>query len=138
MGLFVDTSALYALLVSTERDHEAVAAEFHGALESGRVLVTTSYVLVESTALLQRRFGLEAVHDLERVIVPALRVQWIREEIHRRAVDRLLKADRRRLSLVDWVSFVVMESEGIAEALALDEDFAEQGFGVRPAPRASS
>lgn len=132
MSLFVDTSALYALLVSTEREHDAVSAVFHGALEAGEPLVTTSYVLIETSALLQRRFGLEAVHDLERVVAPALRVQWVTEAMHRQAVERLLRADRRGLSLVDWVSFVVMESEGITEALALDNDFADQGFRLRP------
>jgi uncharacterized protein len=132
MSLFVDTSALYALLVGTETGSDAVAEVFTGALESGRVLITTSYVLVESTALLQRRFGLEAMHDLEERIVPALRVHWVRAETHRQGVALLRRLNQRHISLVDCVSFVVMRSEGIVEALALDDDFVAQGFRLVP------
>lgn len=36
--------------------------------------------------------------------------------------------DRRQVSLVDAVSFTVMEAEGITDVLALDDDFTAQGF----------
>lgn len=132
MSVFIDTSALYALLVRTEEDHARVAEAFRGLLESGRNLVSTNYVLVETTALLQHRFGLPAVRDLEARIAPLLRVHWIGEELHRRALRELLKADRRTVSLVDWTSFLVMEAEGIREALALDEDFGHRGHRLIP------
>ncbi len=44
----------------------------------------------------------------------------------------LCAAGRRRLSLVDCTSFEVMRRHGIEEALALDDDFARQGFGLHP------
>lgn len=132
MSLFVDTSALYALLVATEAESAAIAVAFTGALDAGRVLTTTNYVLIESAALLQRRFGVEAVYDLEERVVPTLNVHWVRADTHRRGVDLLRRVDRRDLSLVDCVSFVVMQSEGIREALALDDDFAAQGFRLVP------
>lgn len=132
MSLFVDTSALYALLVATEAESAAIAEAFTGALDAGRVLTTTNYVLIESAALLQRRFGVEAVYDLEERVVPTLNVHWVRADTHRRGVDLLRRVDRRDLSLVDCVSFVVMRSEGIREALALDDDFAAQGFRLVP------
>lgn len=132
MSLFVDTSALYALLVATEAENAAIAEAFTGALDAGRVLTTTNYVLIESAALLQSRFGVEAVYDLEERVVPTLNVHWVRADTHRRGVDLLRRVDRRDLSLVDCVSFVVMRSEGIVEALALDDDFAAQGFRLVP------
>lgn len=132
MSLFVDTSALYALLVATEAESAAIAVAFTGALDAGRVLTTTNYVLIESAALLQRRFGVEAVYDLEERVVPTLNVHWVRADTHRRGVDLLRRVDRGDLSLVDCVSFVVMRSEGIREALALDDDFAAQGFRLVP------
>jgi predicted nucleic acid-binding protein len=129
---FADTSGLYALLVATEEGHAAVARAFSRILERRRPLVTTNYVLLETTALLQRRFGLGAVRDLEERITPVCTVRWVTEPMHRRAVERMIRADRRGVSLVDWVSFGVMEAEGIAEALALDEDFEEAGFRLTP------
>ena len=97
------------------------------------MLTTSNSVLVETAALLQHRFGLEAVRDFHERIVPLLRVLWIQEEQHRKAVERLLRSDRRRLSLVDCSSFPLMDVEGIREALALDADFVQQGYRVIPA-----
>lgn len=134
MSVFADTSALYALLVRTELGHAEVAASFERLLKDGRVLVTSNYVLVETTALLQRRIGLGAVRDLNERIVPVLSIRWVSESLHRRAVDRLVRSDRRGLSLVDCASFEVMEREGLREVLALDSDFADAGFRLLPEP----
>jgi predicted nucleic acid-binding protein len=132
VSVFVDTSALYALLVRTEEDHETLVESFGALLQEGRVLATSSYVLVEACALLQHRFGLTAVRDFQDRIVPLLRVHWIDESLHRRGVERLFAADQRSLSLVDSVSFVVMEAEGMEEALAFDRDFERRGFRLLP------
>ena len=132
----MDTSALYALLVRSEREHAAVVAAFEALLLRRRDLVTSNYVLLESSALLQHRIGLDAVHDLDRRIVPLLRVRWIGEDEHRRALARLQKTNRRGVSLVDCTSFVVMDALGIREALTLDDDFAAQGYRPLELPKA--
>ena len=132
MSVFVDTSALYAWLVSTEDGHGEVAAVFRQLVAGGRRLATSNYVLVETSALLQRRFGLEAARDLERGLRPLLQVAWVTEAVHAHAVDRLFKTDRRGLSLVDCSSFVLMDMDGVDEALALDDGFAREGYRVLP------
>lgn len=132
MSVFVDTSALYAILVGTERDHVAVTAAFKRSLERGQALHTTNYVLVECAALLQHRVGLAAVRDLDEHFVPLFTVNWIDADLHRRAVERLVRMDRRRISLVDAASFVVMEREGISDVLGLDSDFSTEGFRLVP------
>ena len=132
MSLFVDTSALYALLVETEDDHAGVRRAFGQAAERGRRLLTTNYVLVESSALLQSRIGLAPVRDLDAKIVPILDVLYVDAGLHRRALDRLFTMDRRRVSLVDAISFEVMEAEGITDALSLDPDFTSEGFRLIP------
>ena len=68
------------------------------------------------------------------VLVPMLRVLWVDEELHAAAVASLFTAGRRKLSLVDCTSFELMRRRGLAEALALDDDFARQGFRRLPAP----
>ena len=132
MSVFVDTSALYALLVATEEGHAEVVESFRQLAESDRRLVTTSHVIVETSALLQHRFGLDAVRDLNDRVLPLLEVYWIDEPTHRRAVKRLFRKDRRQLSLVDCCSFTVMDAQEINEALALDHDFGREGYRLLP------
>ena len=132
MSVFVDTSALYALLVETEEDHRAVVRSFEQLLRKGRSLFTTNYVVVESVALLQHRFGLAPIHDLVDRLLPVVTVRWVTETLHRRGLARLIGLDRRQLSLVDCVSFEFMEEEGIQQALALDRDFEDEGFETLP------
>jgi uncharacterized protein len=131
-SVFVDTSALYALLVGSETHHTAVTRSFIQALERGRMLLTTNYVVVEATALLQHRIGLDAVRDLEARLLPVISVRWVDSDTHRRAIDRLFRIDKRRVSLVDAVSFVCMEAEGVSDALTLDADFEHEGFRLLP------
>jgi predicted nucleic acid-binding protein len=52
MSVFADTSALYASIVRTEGRHRESLNVFQKLIESGRSLKTTSYVLLETTALL--------------------------------------------------------------------------------------
>lgn len=132
MSVFVDTSGLYALLVETEEDHRAVVRSFEQLLRKGRSLFTTNYVVVESAALLQHRFGLAPVRDLVDRLLPVVTVRWVTETLHRRGFARLVARDRRQLSLVDCVSFEFMEEEGMQQALALDRDFEDEGFNTLP------
>ncbi len=91
-------------------------------------LVTSSYVLVEMHALVQRRLGMEALRDLHHRVVPLLDVVWVGEDIHTRAVAMLLRENCRQLSLVDCVSFVLMDELEITHALAFDSHYAERGL----------
>jgi predicted nucleic acid-binding protein len=91
-------------------------------------MVTTNYVVVETCALLQSRIGIAPVRDFEEKILPLLHVHFVDASLHGAAMHRLFRTDRRRLSLVDAVSFEVMDSEGITDVLGLDSDFEVAGF----------
>lgn len=132
MSAFVDSSAFYALLVRTDDAHEPVRAAFGRLLDRGSPLWTTSFVIVETMALLQHRVGLSAARDFDEDVLPAVRIEWIDERLYRRGVDRLGREDRRQLSLVDCVSFEFMRDQGLTTALAVDAHFAEAGFHVVP------
>jgi predicted nucleic acid-binding protein len=132
VSLFVDTSALLALLDRGDRDHGRTAAAWRAALAGDDEIWTSSYVLVELTALAQSRLGVPAVRLFETEIVPALRVDWVGEDLHRAAMSALLTAAKRALSLVDCVSFEVMRRRGIRRVLTLDADFGRQGFDAIP------
>ncbi len=128
MSIFADTSALYAAMVRTEQQHRQSLRLFLKLIESGRSVRTTSYVILETAALLQHRIGLEPVRDFDERILPLLLVHWVSEELHRKGMRRLLRENKRLLSLTDCVSFEFMESEGIREAFSLDRHFADAGF----------
>ena len=131
--ILVDTSALYAVLDRDDENHSAAAATWRRLLEDGdEPLLVTSYVLVETTALVQHRLGMEAVRVLYGDMLPALDVHWIGETDHLHAQHALLAADRRQLSLVDCSSFQIMRSRMLRTVFAFDPHFAEQGFEIVP------
>lgn len=131
-AVYVDTSALLPLLDRGDRDHLAVKRAIEGLAEEGVPLVTASYVLVEAGALAKRRLGTEAFRALGSVAARAMRVVWVDEELHLEAWSHAAKEGRDGPSLVDWVSFLVMQQEGAKRALSLDVHFGRRGFEVIP------
>ena len=134
MSLFVDTSAILALIDADQPWHEQVAEAWTQAVDGERALYTSNYVLVETFALVQRRLGVDALRDVTGGFVPMLRPLWVDPAIHEAALSALLAAGRRGLSFVDCTSFEVMRRNGLSEALAVDRDFSSQGFRVTPSP----
>lgn len=128
MTCFVDTSALYALM-DRDDDNHAAAGERFLALR-GQELLTHSYVLVETSALVQRRLGPAALRRFLVDLVPVLSVCWVDEVIHFRAVSALLASGKRKVSLVDQVSFEVMRQRLVTTAFAFHDDFRREGFTV--------
>lgn len=132
MTVLADTSALYALVDSETERHDAALAAFPDLARDAE-LVVHNYAIVEATALVQRRFGMEAVRFLHQELLPAITTRWIDQDTHAAALIALLAADKRRVSFVDRVSFEVMRRDRIDAAFAFDADFAAQGFRTVPA-----
>jgi len=128
MTVFVDTSALLAVLDADDANHQAAQRIWERVITAGDTLVSHNYVLVEASALISRRLGLEAGRVLESDVVPILRVIWMTRDAHAAAVSAHLLAARRSLSLVDCASFEVMRRAGIRTAFAFDRHFSEYGF----------
>lgn len=118
------------LLSENDADHERATRAFTELAEEERF--THNYVVLEATALIRRRLGRSAVHDFHELLIPALSIIWIDEELHAAAVSAMLAAIRREVSLVDWVSFELMRRHGIATAFAFDRDFRRHGFATIP------
>jgi len=121
------------LLVRSEDRHTEVVRAFRVLVGGGRDLWTTSYVIVETVALLQHRIGMPPVRDLVEHVVPVVSVEWVSDALHQRGVNILLREDRRRVSLVDCVSFEFMRARGLRDVLTLDDHFGEAGFRMLPA-----
>ena len=125
--IFLDTSAVLALADTRDSHHEEAVATLERLVSEGQALLTHNYVLVESSALLQNRLGLESslafLSDAERFTV-----HWVSPSDHDAAVEMLTDRHRRGLSLVDCMSFVVMRQYSVNTALAFDADFDAEGF----------
>ena len=132
--VFVDTSGMYAVLDADDDRHSHAAAvwtELLDQLAEGTVtLMTSSVHLIEMTALVQSRLGMEAAKVLIDDIEPLFEIVWIDGDLHAQATTALLAADRRAVSLVDWCAFVIMRNRAIDQAFAYDDDFAKQGFAL--------
>jgi len=127
LRIFVDTSALLALLDEDDRFHRD-AADTLRAIGPAAELLTHNYVHAEALALAQRKLGGAAVGRLVSELLPRLTTIWVDEALHAAALAALT-AGTGSISLVDRVSFEVMRREGIDQAFAFDADFEAQGFG---------
>lgn len=133
--VFVDTSAIYAILVADDPAHADAKAALDELERTDATLLTSSAVLYESAALLQRRAGVDAVRRFRERIEPALEVRWVDRPMYDAAMAALLTAGAKDVSLVDWTSFAMMRASACRKAFAFDDDFTRQGFEVIPAPR---
>ena len=127
-AVFADTSGLFALLSTTDDNHPRAKRAFGELRARQTLLVSTSYVLVETDALVGRRLGLDAVRSFRTDFAPLIDVVWVDETLHNAGVDLLLDRRKRLLSLVDAVSFIVMRQRSVAEAFAIDPHFEQEGF----------
>jgi len=126
--VFVDTSALLALVVGSDQAHGKAREGFARLRAERASLVTSSYVLVETYALLQARIGIGAVRIFREAFAPLLDVLWEDEATHERALDDLLLRDAGKLSLVDASSFELMRANRVDRAFAFDAHFREEGY----------
>ncbi len=132
MNIFIDTAAFLAVLNANDRYHQSTRKVWIDILSSGSAISTSNYVILETTALLQHRFGIEALRLFVGEILPVIEVIWVDEDIHQQGMSALLAANRRDLSLVDCISFVLMRQRGLDSAFTLDDHFREQGYSVTP------
>ena len=126
MKVFVDTSALLAILDVQDPHHESATDMLRAALQRDDV-ITHSYVHLEAEQLVRRRLGSAAAARLLQELFPAMRTIWVDEATHAEAVSALA-GQGRAASLVDQVSFVLMRRMDVDTALAFDADFERAGY----------
>lgn len=127
--VFVDTSALLALLSATDAGHDRARRSFERLRSESAALVTHSHVLVETYALLDRRLGREASRQFREELAPLLEIVWLDRDLHEEALDLYL-ASPRSISLVDAASFACIREMRLDRVWAIDHHFDDQGFEV--------
>ena len=133
-GVFLDTSGLYAALDRSADRHASVAAALQQLMREAVPLLTTDAVVTEFHGLTLGRLGPAIALDaVDRLLTsPRLRITATGPGAIRLAVHFIRTRPDRRLSLVDALSFAAMRDLGLATALALDADFAAEGFATLP------
>jgi predicted nucleic acid-binding protein len=129
-SIVIDTSAFFALGSFEDRFHNQAREAFWDLLARGHLL-TTSYVLVETQALVIRRLGFEAVRTLFSAIAGLVEVVWVDEVLHSEAWDRLQARRAVGLSFVDWTVALTAVQRN-ASVFAFDADFRSEGLQVIP------
>jgi uncharacterized protein len=132
MSIYIDTSAFLALLNANDLFHPPARKAWNEFLNAGSMLFSSNYILLETSALLQHRFGIEAVRLFAGDLLPVVEILWADQLLHAQGLGALLAANRRDLSLVDCTSFELMRQKGIKRVFTFDPHFREQGFEVLP------
>lgn len=123
---FLDTGFLFALVSKKDAHHTRVVEVFQTFrnLRLADHLVTTNHVIAETITLTLRVGHTEAAQIGEQLYAEKLaRIHWASPEEERAAFAYFKRHQDQTYSFVDCLSFVVMESLGINEALAVDSDF---------------
>ncbi len=130
--VFVDTSAILALLDRADPQHAAVRTAFSDMADAD--LITHGYVVAESLAVARRRFGVEGAMALLDDVLPVIDIVEVPPELHRRvqAVYRLSLPSG--ISFVDRLSFAVIERDAADAVFATDADFRALGVPLVPEP----
>ena len=134
--IFLDTGFLFALVSKKDAHHKRVVDVFR-EFKSVRLadhLLTTNHVVAEAITLTLKIGHSKAVRLGEQLYGEKLaRVHWATPEEERAAFDFFKRHEDQTYSMVDCLSFVVMEKLSIREALAVDSDFTHR-FIARPGP----
>jgi hypothetical protein len=133
-ALFVDTAGWMACADGADPAHDLARAARDAALEAGRLLVTTDYVVDETLTLIRMRLGLGAAEAWWAQVEGSLRVRHeaidaLRAEKARAVMFRHRDKD---YSFTDCTSFVVMKDLRLKDALTTDRHFRQMGFHILP------
>jgi uncharacterized protein len=133
---FVDSSAFFAAFTRNDERHAAASALLRRAALAATPLVTTNFIVAETHALFLARIGREAgvafLREIDRSLANVIRATAEDEASAREIVCRYTDKD---FSLVDAISFAVMDRLRLRLAFTFDGDFERYGFErVRPSP----
>jgi len=132
VSVFVDTSALYALLNRNDEFHRDAAAWWADRLPAGERILTSEWVVLEAGTILQRRLGPPGVRALRDDLLPVIDVLAVAASVRDAALAAVIDSGSRQVSLVDRSSFELMRRRAIDHAFSFDPDFRAAGFETVP------
>lgn len=134
--IFLDTGFLFALVSKRDAHHQRVVEifrEFRNRPLRDQLL-TTNHVIAEAITLTRKTGHAHAGRLGDQLYGEKLAsIHWATPDEERAAFEYFKRHQDQTYSMVDCLSFVVMEKLGIQEALAVDSDFTHR-FIARPGP----
>jgi predicted nucleic acid-binding protein len=141
--IFLDTGFLYALVNKRDENHARVLGVMNEYRGRGlrTLALTTNHVVEETITLLKasghRDPGLahDAAVSVGRKLYAGVfgQIHHVTPDEERAAFEYLARHRDKEYSLTDCMSFMIMESRGITEALSVDSDF-DHRFIAKPGP----
>jgi len=126
-GSFADTFYFLALLNTDDPAHVR-ASEFADAYRGA--IITTAWVLLEVADAMSHPLNRRLVVDFlgELRVAPRTTILSFSDELAAEGLRLFADRPDKYWSLTDCVSFVVMQREGITDALTGDHHFEQAGF----------
>lgn len=126
--VFVDTSAVFALIDRHDANHRAARRTLDGLRKRRVAPLLTNFVLAESHALLLSR--LDAGIARRWLAGNVWPVERVSDDDESRAHAIVVQYVDKTFTYTDATSFAVMERLGIKTAFAFDPHFRQYGFQV--------
>ncbi|NCS68131.1 PIN domain-containing protein [Candidatus Peregrinibacteria bacterium] len=123
MTIFIDTSALLALINSKDEFHKSAlnfVKQYHPDL------VTSSWVIEEFISHLHARYGVKEAYNGTDFIkdLKALKIVYLDKEKLDKIFSIYHEKGSSRISLVDVSNVVIMKDESLKEIFSFDRQFA--------------
>lgn len=131
MKAFLDTSGFYALVSSTDRFHVNARDAYESLILDDVPLYTSSYVLVESIALIQRRLGYSVLKAFVDSVTEVFLIIWVGEKIHKDAWNLVEQRQGGEFSFVDATTILIAK-EIDAHVVTFDDSFKKVGIKTLP------
>jgi predicted nucleic acid-binding protein len=125
--VIVDTSAFYALISINDKFHSKAKVIYENLIDQKIHLYTSSYIFVESSALIQHRLGFNVLKTFVDSTKESFHFLWIDKQIHWQAWEKLRETSSRELSFVDQTTILLAKALN-ARVFAFDEDFNQNGI----------
>lgn len=127
--VFVDSSAYFAANDPRDSNHTAAATTLRRLRQERAEMYTTNYVVAEThTLLLTRRNRDVAIQVLDRILASDTRIIRATEGDERRAREIVRQYTDKDYSLIDAISFAVMQRLHLRLVWTYDHHFAQFGF----------
>jgi predicted nucleic acid-binding protein len=133
-AIFVDSGAWLALADKRDQYHARATAVYPQLLRQSSRLITTNLVVAESYNLIRWRLGYEPGIRFLQSLRQSSRLErvYTDEELEIAAEAILQQFNDQTFSLVDAVSFALMQQRDIQQTFAFDFHFQVAGFVMIP------
>jgi predicted nucleic acid-binding protein len=127
---FLDTAYVLALLNPNDIYHKQAKALLPSMRVAHEVWITEAVLIEIGNALARSNRSAAVAFINSCYVTPNVKVVSVDSALLRRAIDLYHSRKDKEWGLTDCISFIVMEDQGLTEALTTDEHFQQAGFGA--------